>query len=453
MVNDNQFDTNTKFSHGGNLSIQDLPSPQEVVNSITANNNQQLTDNIDSGNQDHDESDDLSIKNNVRSKLTTSDIKLILYLIITIKPFKYIGDRSLSQTKKWELIQKRFSEIKQKSNDSSGNPGVIIPTVRTLQRQLSSAIKKCKLRNNSESLLNNKHDPIFRNIKEDSSLMDLELAVSELFELSETLKNGKIANSSLLELSLESHGNEGDNSNFNNNYHDHPLSMTLPNPQSLNPSLSPLNTIAPLNQNYSPYYVNQLPATIPPANFPPKINIRSMSQTTMISPLNSFNQPYNQFQISRSKSFDQGTHPKDFYRSEETLLDHSNITVLNDINNIRNSISAYLDSNSKPSSISSASTSAISPKLSNLNSSAHSSISNSSSSAYIVELIENLNNKSNDLKTKEQNRLSSYQQALENFNQQQYLINKQLIEKVVDNLKSNGDVENSKLISTLLPKK
>lgn len=429
MVDENQIDT--KISDG---TILDLPSPQEVANSIAAN--QQLSDNIDSGNQENDESDDLSIKNNVRSKLTTSDIKLILYLIITIKPFKYIGDRSLSQTKKWELIQKRFSEIKQKS-DNFASSGVIIPTVRTLQRQLSSAIKKCKLRNKT-NLLQNKNDPIFKNIKEDSSLMDLEMAVSELFELSETLKNGKIANSSLLELSLESHDTP--------NHHDHQQPV-LPNPQSLNPSLSPLNTITSLNQPYSPYYVNQLPVSSMAPNFPPKINptIRSMSQATIISPLTNYNSPYHQFQMNRSKSFDQGTRIRDF-RPEENLLDPSNITILNDINNIRNSISAYLDSNSKPSSISS-STSALSPT----NLSAHSSISNASS-AYIVELIENLNHKSNNLKKKELDKLSVYQQALETFNDHQCSINKQLIEKVVDNLKSQGDEENSRIISSYLKK-
>lgn len=159
-----------------------------------------ISDNIDTNSLPDDSSlmDESLIKSNPRTKLGIQDIRIILYLIITIKPFKYIGDRTLSQTKKWELIQSEFSKYKHLKN----HPNTIIPTIRTLQRQLSSAIKKAKQRRKSVLGANDHETPLFKTITLEHSLDDLELASLELFELSETLKNGKLANSSLLEYSL-----------------------------------------------------------------------------------------------------------------------------------------------------------------------------------------------------------------------------------------------------------
>lgn len=58
-------------------------------------------------------------------KLAPDEIKLIMFLIVEIKPFKYIGDKSLSQTKKWELIRTRYYDAKANNKDVE----VIVPTV------------------------------------------------------------------------------------------------------------------------------------------------------------------------------------------------------------------------------------------------------------------------------------------------------------------------------------
>jgi hypothetical protein len=82
------------------------------------------------------------MKNPHRIKLAPDEIKLIMYLIVEIKPFKYVGDKSLSQTKKWELIQSKYYEAKRQERDSE----FIVPTVRTLQRQLTAGLKKAEER-------------------------------------------------------------------------------------------------------------------------------------------------------------------------------------------------------------------------------------------------------------------------------------------------------------------
>lgn len=65
------------------------------------------------------------MKNPHRIKLAPDEIKLIMFLIVEIKPFKYIGDKSLSQTKKWELIRTRYYDAKANNKDVE----VIVPTV------------------------------------------------------------------------------------------------------------------------------------------------------------------------------------------------------------------------------------------------------------------------------------------------------------------------------------
>ena len=82
------------------------------------------------------------MKNPHRIKLAPDEIKLIMFLIVEIKPFKYIGDKSLSQTKKWELIRTRYYAAKANNKDVE----VIVPTVRTLQRQMTAGLKKAETR-------------------------------------------------------------------------------------------------------------------------------------------------------------------------------------------------------------------------------------------------------------------------------------------------------------------
>lgn len=164
-----------------NTSMDESSSNQTTVNDYESNG----------------DSNSIIFKNNHRTKLTSQDVRLILYLTINIKPFKYVGDRSLSQTKKWEIIQTKFAEIKRKNSD--GYLEVIVPTVRTLQRQLATAIKKAKLRrqNNKGNKENKNLDSsyfILSTINKDSSLNDLELALLELNDLSEKLKTGKGTN-------------------------------------------------------------------------------------------------------------------------------------------------------------------------------------------------------------------------------------------------------------------
>ncbi|WEJ93721.1 hypothetical protein PSN45_001193 [Yamadazyma tenuis] len=182
-------------------------------------------------------------KNNPRAKLSNSDIKLILYLIVTIKPFKYTGDRTLSQTKKWDIIQRKFSRRRM-----SQSPPPFIPTVRTLQRQLSSAIKKARERRKTTPI-NLNADPVFKSVSHASSLADLEMATLELFELSETLKNGRIANSVLLEYSSVSKVDESDDDQ-------------LGSPPSGAPAPAPL-VLPPINASSPRYQPAPLVTTLP----------------------------------------------------------------------------------------------------------------------------------------------------------------------------------------------
>lgn len=127
-----------------------------------------------------------------RTKLSGYDLKLILYLIIKIRPFKYIGDRSLSQTKKWELIQTRFAGMKLGIGNESSNS--VIPTIRTLQRQLANTIRKTKLKARRD-VGNHQDDSatyaFIDSLNLDNSVEELEMAVQKLHELSEKFKSGQ----------------------------------------------------------------------------------------------------------------------------------------------------------------------------------------------------------------------------------------------------------------------
>lgn len=208
-----QLGTSNDSKPIGNSAI-DEPGATTIANDNIDNDlkSSEIYDNLNVMNssnsnvQETQDDDEFLAKNSSRTKLNNQDIRLILYLIVTIKPFKYIGDRTLSQTRKWELIQKRFSHLRHVVNPSS----TFVPTVRTLQRQLSSAVKKAKQRTANHPINTDNPNPIFKSINEKSSIQELETATLELFELSETLKSGKIANSALLEYSLVSNVDQPD---------------------------------------------------------------------------------------------------------------------------------------------------------------------------------------------------------------------------------------------------
>lgn len=126
-----------------------------------------------------------------RTKLTTHDVRLILFLIIRTRPFKYVGDRGLSQTKKWRLIQQQYADIKAADlGPSSTAAEIVVPTVRTLQRQLATAIKKARFRLPPETPLPETPEQVTA-VSRESLLNDLELALYELHHLSDRLKAGK----------------------------------------------------------------------------------------------------------------------------------------------------------------------------------------------------------------------------------------------------------------------
>ncbi|EMG46305.1 hypothetical protein G210_3451 [Candida maltosa Xu316] len=166
------------------------------------------------------------MKNPHRFKLSIEDIKLIIYLIVKIKPFKYVGNRSLSQTKKWELIQTRYYETKESNTSNNenttetdttttatSNKDFIVPTVRTLQRQLANAIKKAGQRRSNQlkkGILINRHEIPntlsqidndeyyqFNDITQNSSIEELETAVLDLQELSDKIKLLKVQSNTI----------------------------------------------------------------------------------------------------------------------------------------------------------------------------------------------------------------------------------------------------------------
>lgn len=124
-----------------------------------------------------------------KTKLNVSDIQLILYLIVQIKPFKYVGDRSVSQTYKWELVQRKYVEIK--TREYLRQTKVVAPTVRTLQRQLASAVRRASVRmKNEEDSIDNIAQVLGR-ITRHTSVEELEDATFQLNLFSENLKAGR----------------------------------------------------------------------------------------------------------------------------------------------------------------------------------------------------------------------------------------------------------------------
>ncbi|KAF6068987.1 hypothetical protein FOB64_003624 [Candida albicans] len=160
---------------------------------IGENNKQQLTKVANFANNPH------------RIKLSNADIKIIMFFIIQIRPFKYLGNSGVTQANKWEEIRHKFMEYKRNSHETN----FIVPTVRTLQRQLATAIKKAVCRRDSQrrngvrtiqyheipdSLTEIKEDThySYNNISMDSTFAELETAVYELQELSNKIKYLKI---------------------------------------------------------------------------------------------------------------------------------------------------------------------------------------------------------------------------------------------------------------------
>lgn len=127
---------------------------------------------------------DISSAARHRSRLSHSDVKLILFLIVQIKPFKYVGDRTLSQSRKWDLIQQKLEQYKLRH----GLLAAVVPTVRTLQRQMATALRKAQHRHQTDH-----YEPflVFATLSRTSLLADLELAVLELYNLSEAYKTGQ----------------------------------------------------------------------------------------------------------------------------------------------------------------------------------------------------------------------------------------------------------------------
>lgn len=119
-----------------------------------------------------------------RSKLSHADVKIILHLIIQVKPFKYVGDRTLSQSRKWDLIQQKLEHHKLQQRVSA----LVVPTVRTLQRQMATALRKAQHRQRAENF---QPFAVFHNLSLHSPMADLELAVLELYNLSEAYKRGQ----------------------------------------------------------------------------------------------------------------------------------------------------------------------------------------------------------------------------------------------------------------------
>ncbi|KAI5958955.1 uncharacterized protein KGF55_005609 [Candida pseudojiufengensis] len=58
--------------------------------------------------------------------------------------------RSLSQTKKWDIIQKKYFNIKFKELQ---HRNFVVPTVRTLQRQLAAGVKKAQSQRNKDDVI------------------------------------------------------------------------------------------------------------------------------------------------------------------------------------------------------------------------------------------------------------------------------------------------------------
>ncbi|KAG5418631.1 hypothetical protein I9W82_004159 [Candida metapsilosis] len=156
-----------------------------------------------------------NIKNPHRIKLSNQDIKLILYLIVDIKPFKYVGNRSLSQTKKWEIIQNKYYDLKFRENNDTN---FIIPTVRTLQRQVAGAVKKAQKQRAKERAAGYTRTHTipqtlpeidaddyynFRHVSPNSPQEELESALLDLHELSDKIKELKSQSNNLVKVSYQ----------------------------------------------------------------------------------------------------------------------------------------------------------------------------------------------------------------------------------------------------------
>lgn len=189
----NENETTTSNSVPSNATESRPNSTTNNNAPIGENNKQQLTKVANFANNPH------------RIKLSNADIKIIMFFIIQIRPFKYLGNSGVTQANKWEEIRHKFMEYKRNLHETN----FIVPTVRTLQRQLATAIKKAVCRRDSQrrngvrtiqyheipdSLTEIKEDThyLYNNISMDSTFAELETAVYELQELSNKIKYLKI---------------------------------------------------------------------------------------------------------------------------------------------------------------------------------------------------------------------------------------------------------------------
>ncbi|KAI5964080.1 uncharacterized protein KGF55_002022 [Candida pseudojiufengensis] len=185
-----------------NFQIHNETEPNTPTTEIESSND------VEGGEQDSNHVD--NIKNPHRIKLSSQDVKLILYLIVETKPFKYVGDRSLSQTKKWDIIQKKYFNIKFKELQ---HKNFVVPTVRTLQRQLAAGVKKAQSQRNKDDIIHpipptldeiDKDDYYnFRDITVLSPQNELESALYDLHELSNKIKSLKMQSNSLIKVNYQ----------------------------------------------------------------------------------------------------------------------------------------------------------------------------------------------------------------------------------------------------------
>ncbi|KAI5956463.1 hypothetical protein KGF54_000938 [Candida jiufengensis] len=189
---------NQQYSHQ-NESEPNTPTTEvESPNDIEDEGGEQDSNHVD------------NIKNPHRIKLSAQDVKLILYLIVETKPFKYVGDRSLSQTKKWEIIQKKYFNLKFKELQ---HKNFVVPTVRTLQRQLAAGVKKASSQRSKDDIphpipptleeIDNDNYYNFATIDESSPQEELESALLDLHHLSNKIKSLKMQSNSLIKVNYQ----------------------------------------------------------------------------------------------------------------------------------------------------------------------------------------------------------------------------------------------------------
>lgn len=228
-----------------------------------------------------------------RTKLSTLDVKLILYLITQVQPFKYVGNRSLTQNKKWEDIQERFMICKRNEAQLSQADLLISPpTIRTLQLQLAAATRKAfnsRLERRKKGIVDNIFDQVRKgaeeidedeehvqrlidqNIRFDSTTSELEAAVLKLSDLSESMKAGRVGHFAPVE-------EDNEESNYTQILPSIPNLLTIMSPTNAVP-VQPIPTHTP---QYSAY--QKLPSEFPKFTQPAPHNFIAPNSITLNNP-------------------------------------------------------------------------------------------------------------------------------------------------------------------------